>query len=268
MAGQTYQVWLQQPEHDGMPNGPPWAHGQNSNRIWSAVGAVMDDQVAKMRAAAKLRGPDYCASVSALDALLEHGKDRLLPRGSVSTPGATDEALTAYAARLDQAWTTWAQAGMPLGLLTQLKVAGFPATQTYLVNHIGKIYVLDGGGNLTISYAGACSNRMDLLGAIPSPLLNGFTLDARDQFYSHFMIIFSTTVTGLANTDGNSAKACLNQTVQRWRSGGAIYEGASMITSGNPLLGWPAGRLLGSLGAATLGSLGTAIFIDPGITTE
>jgi hypothetical protein len=260
MGGQTYQAWLQQPEHDGMPFGPRWAHGPVANAVWAAVGAVMDDQVARMRSAVKLRGADYCAKVGASDALDQIGNDRLLPRGSTD-PSLFNESDASYAARLNVAWTTWAEAGSPHGLLTALMVAGFPRSHMYLVNHIGKIYSLDNGGNLVIRTAGVCSSRMNLLGAIPSPLLKGFTLDARDQFYSHFMLIFTGPLSGMSYDADYPMKACLNQTVQRWRSGGAIYEGASVILTGNPLLGWPPGRPLGITGTATLGSLGTAFWI-------
>jgi hypothetical protein len=260
----TYVQYFQDPEL-----GPPVMHGPNATARWTSLGAVMDNQTTKMKTAAKLRGPDFCTSIGASDALDEHGKDRLLSRGG-TTPAAIDESDAAYAARLDVAPTTWEKAGMPVGILRALKIAGFPVEPTdpyywttgvFLINHNGRIVQLVKNELTIVGCAGPCVNRQNLLGAV-SGIMNGFTLEARDQFYSRFCLLFVQDVPTLVNTEGNPVKACLNQIVQRWRSGGADYVGAVVCPSGNFLWGWPLGATWGTW-RATWGTGVSARIINP-----
>lgn len=234
MAG-FYETWMSGPGF-----GPNWMHGPNGTAYWGAVGAMLDQQVARMKLGMRCRYPADALAAGMTDALDQQGKDRLLPRGG-TTPGAIDESNAAYAARLQAAWDAWAEAGTPEGLLLALGDAGFPLGPygAMMINHIGLTYTR-GGSGLVVSDQGAdCVNRQNLAGAVPSPPLTGFTLDARDQFFSHFFIIFQEAVSGLDNTAGNTVKACLNQTVARWRSAGAIYSGAVIVPSGAKVWGWP-----------------------------
>jgi hypothetical protein len=243
-------------------------HDSVGNAYWGAVGKVLDQQIARLKTGMKCRYPLEAAALGMSDALDEIGKDRLLPRGG-TTPGAGDESDSSYAARLVAAWETWAMAGQPRALLLALKVAGFPVhgtgplgtTGCMLVNHIGTIYGLDSSDNLITSTAGVCANRTNLHGVIPVTKLHGFTLDARDQFFSHFMLIFLQDVPGLDNADGNVIKACLNQTTKLWRCRGAIYNGAAVVPSGAKVWGWPAPIKWGDTGLKW-GANG-ARFIDP-----
>jgi hypothetical protein len=121
-----------------------------------------------------------------------------------------------------------------------------------IINHIGIMYALDGSDNLLVETRGAlaeCLNRTDLTGAIPATKLKGFTLDERDQFYSHFVILFREAIAGLDNTAGNTVKACLNRTVALWRCGGAIYNGATIVPAGARAWGWPNTAKWGDEGA-------------------
>lgn len=257
MAG-FYETWLKSPGF-----GPNWMHDPVGNAYWGVVGSVMDQQVDRMKLGMRCRYPLDAAAAGLSDALEELGKDRMLPRGGTAA-GGTDEAYDAYAARLVNAWATWAKAGTPQGLLIALKAAGFPtgATGAMIVNHIGMAYTLDGSGNLVVSQPCAeCVNRANLSGVVPSTKLKGFTLDARDQFFSHFAILFLQDVAGLYNTDGNAAKVALNQIVKRWRCGGAIYNGASVIPADKYVFGWPPTIKFGDAGLTFSGS--TARFIDP-----
>ena len=261
MAG-PYETWMSDPSF-----GPNWMHDPVGNAYWGVVGAMIDQQVARMKLGLCARYPANALAASMSDALDETGKDRMLPRGG-ATPGGSDESDADYAARLVNAWETWKLAGTPRGLLLALKAAGFPSgaawtTGTAIINHLGTIYALDGGDNLIVGKnAGAeCLNRTDLTGAIPATKLKGFTLDARDQFYSHFVILFRQAIAGLDNTAGNTVKACLNRTVAPWRCGGAIYNGAAIVPSGARVWGWPNTAKWGDIGAVW-GDNG-ATWIDP-----
>jgi len=413
MAG-FYEAWL-----SGAGFGPNWMHDPVGNAYWGVVGVMLDQQVQRMQLGLRSRYPTDALAAGMSDALDQQGMDCLLPRGG-TIPGATKELDASYAARLLTKWDTWAKAGTPLGLLTALKVAGFPVSSTayYLQadgtlgttppatsgaltatissgvalitmsstavgqttwpggsipvtasawvtggagsyvfgldsgeaicldrgyvggggsayvysdhghvpapqtitstpklftfnipvlattganvsdflmlsmtargsdgavlhigyggaqpltvgtlfppagcmmgTHSGQAYRMDAAGNLIVSQpCGACVNRMNLHGVVPSPALRGFTLDARDQFFSHFFLIFLQDVTGLDNTTGNLVKACLNQTVARWRCAGAIYGGAAIVPSGAKVWGWPstttwgAGSLMWGTNGAT-----------------
>lgn len=260
MAG-AYETWMRGPGF-----GPNWMHDPVGNAYWGVVGAMIDQQVARMKLGLCARYPANALAAGMSDALDLQGNDRLLPRGG-STPGASDESDASYAIRLQQAWETWTQAGTPLGLLRALKIAGFPVvatgtgTGTIIVNHIGRVYRLDDSDNLQVQSVGTCINRMNLQGEIPMLKLNGFTLDVRDQFFSHFMILFLETVADLDNSEGNPVKARLNRTVATWRSGGAIYNGAAIVPPGGGVWGWPPADVWGAEGDVW-GSDG-ATFIDP-----
>jgi hypothetical protein len=154
--------------------------------------------------------------------------------------------------RCQAAWTTWGQhetagggAGSAKAILTQLKHAGFPVEPTgsnywttgaFLVNHNGWLYQLVAGELTTVGQIGICLNRQDLTGAISGSTL-GFTLDARDQFYSHFCLIFLEDVVSLTDTDC-PAKARLNAVCKRWKSGSAIYNGCVVVPQENSAICW------------------------------
>jgi hypothetical protein len=261
MAG-AYETWFKSP---GI--GPNWMHDPVGQAYWGSVGKLLDDQVARMKQGIRARFPDDAAAAGMTDALFQIGQDRLLPRGG-STPGANNETLSAWATRLKNAWTTWQQAGQAHGLLTELAVQGFPmgagTTGTSIFNHLGRRYTLDNLGNLIVTRPCAnCQNRTDKTGAIPTPLIDGFTLDARDQFYACFCILFMQDVPSLTNAEGNTAKAILNQTVRRWRQGGAHYVGAAVVPQENSakVCGWPASMKVGGSGL-TVGLNGSR-FISP-----
>jgi hypothetical protein len=236
-----YEVWLASPKF-----GPNWMHDPVGNAYWGTVGKILDEQIGRMKLALRCHLPMEALAGGMDDALDEIGKDRLLPRGG-TTPGASDEPSETYAARLVSAWDTWALAGSPRGLLLALKAAGFPVEPTgsdywttgaFLINHLGIIYQLVSGAITVVGVAAPCINRQRLDGTVPGNLA-GFTLDARDQFFSHFALIFNESVSGLDNTPGNHAKACLNQTVARWRCGGSIYAGAAVVPTEAKVWGWP-----------------------------
>ena len=243
MAG-AYETWFKSP---GL--GPNWMHDAVGDAYWGSVGKMFDDQVSRMKTAVKARFPDFAAAGGMADALELQGKDRLLPRGG-STPGANDEALATWATRLKAAFSTWALAGSAKGLLTELKIQGFPGSGgTSICNHVGRRYYLDGSGDLVVTNpADVCVNRVALDGTLPSTRLHGFTLEGRDQFYSMFCVLFTVDVASLTNAAGNKPKAILNQTVARWRQGGAHYVGAAVIPPDAIGLGWPTGNLVGKAG--------------------
>lgn len=174
-----------------------------------------------------------------------------------------DPLVMGFVARAATSAGNGAQFQIAYGGATPTTVQTLPALAgAMLLNHLGQAYQVDAGGNLIVTApCAACSNRHDLHGNIPSPALHGFTLDCRDQFFAHFCILFLEAVTGLANTTGNLVKACLNQTVSRWRCAGAHYNGAAIVPPGARVLGWPPTVKLGDAGL-TLGANGV-VFIDP-----
>jgi hypothetical protein len=273
MSAGGYEAFFQSSQF-----GPNWMHGKWGNAYWRSIGKVLDAQNDLLRNAVSARTPDGAVALGMSDALDRAGDDRLLPRGS-STPDADppDESDASYAARLKSAWTTWGQddtlgggGGSVLGILTQLEIAGFPVQPTppnywttgaFLINHIGRIYQLNTTGGLhVVGEVDVCANRQNLDGSV-SGTLPGFTLDARDQFYSRWCLLFPVDVPSLVNTPC-IAKAKLNQICDRWKSASAIYSGAAIVPSGNFLWGWPTGSLWGTW-RATWGTGTSARFIDP-----
>ena len=257
MAG-DYEAWFSSPGF-----GPNWMHDPVGNAYWGTVGKIFDEQMDRMKTGLRCRNPSDALALGMSDALDQQGRDRLMPRGG-TLPGTTNETDASYADRLLHAWDAWSDAGRPKGLLVALKAAGFP-TGTYgamIINHIGIAYTLSDGGDLVVSKpCGACANRTNLQGVIPSTRLHGFTLDLRDQFFSHFLILFQVDVVGLYDNAGNYPKAALNQTVQRWRCGGAFYNGAAVVPSGKRVLGWPPTINVGDSGMVVGANQGR--FINP-----
>jgi hypothetical protein len=241
-------------------------HDPVGNAYWGAVGKMFDDQVTRMKAGLRARYPGDAAAMGMTDALELIGKDRMLPRGSTTTPGAENETLANWATRQQDAWATWAMAGTPQAILTELAVQGFPIgpTGTNIFNHIGLRYYLDTDGTYVAdgTSGGTCVNRVYKDGTLPSPPLAGTTLHSSDQFYSCFCVFFLQDVTSLTNDAGNQAKAILNQTVRRYRQGGAHYVGAAVNDSPsiNKVCGWPITRMCGETDLKCGGAIGR--FID------
>jgi len=266
-----YEQFLQ-----SMAFGPDWAHGTWWQKWWKSIGKVLDSQNALMETAYRVRNPDGAAALGYSDALDRQGDDRMLPRGG-TIPTASDESDAAYAARLKAAWTTWGQdpdtgggAGSVLGILRQIKIAGFPIEPTppnylttggFLVNHIGRIYQIIDDALYIVGDAAPCINRQDLTGTV-SGTLPGWTFDARDQFYSHFGLVFVVDVASLTNTDC-PARARLNAVCNRWKSGSARYAGCAIVPYADDAVcwGWPVSTTWGQadLNWGTNG----ARFIDP-----
>jgi hypothetical protein len=250
MSSGGYEDWL--------PSKCPWP-GPNWRKFWKAVGQVMDEQTTRMRLAGKASQPDGAQTLGLgtyyLQPALNHiGDDRGLPRGGTACD-VYDQTDVSYGATLKNAWTLWGQddddgggAGTVLGLMRELKRNGFPdgANGTVLVNHIGIAYTLISDA-LVMADCMPCINRTQKDGTIPVTPLKGFTLDARDQFYSHFVLLFLQDIPLYNIDDNGGAKPRLNGIVQRWKPGNAIYDGAIVIKTG-PVWGWPVGTKWGDTG--------------------
>jgi hypothetical protein len=250
MSTSGYETFFQSSEF-----GPNWMHGPWGKKFWAAIGRVLDAQNDLLRASQSARTPDGAVELAMSDALDRQGDDRLLARGGTA-PDEGDESNASYAARLKDAFDTWGQhetdgagAGSVKGILTQLKIAGFPVEPTppnylttgcFLINHLGRIYQLVSDELNVVGDASACVNRQQLDGTIPSPRLPGWTLDARDQFYSRWMLLFAEDVPELTNAD-NLAKARLNEICNRWKSASAKYCGCAVVPNeeGAVAWGWP-----------------------------
>lgn len=257
--------------------GPGWAHGPWWQKYWKAIGTVFDAQNDLIRAAQVARTPDGAVQLGMGDALDEQGLDRLLPRGG-SAPDQVDEADADYAERLKHAWTTWGQdsvrgggAGSIRGILEQLDVAGFPVQPTppnyvttgaFFVNHLGYLWQLRDGEPLMVTTVNGCVNRTKIDKTLPASPIFGWTLDARDQFYSKWMLLFVEDVPTLTNAADSAPKARLNEICKRWKSGSAIYCGAAIVPTEDSARcwGWP---LTDQWGDADVWGTNGARFIEP-----
>jgi hypothetical protein len=212
---------------------PPWLRGPNGFAYNSAVGKRMDAIIQLFRDAVLSKYPDYAAT----DSLNQIGRERQLPRA----PAQSD---ANYRTRLKGAWDLWGGdntaltgvgggAGSHLGMLTELATAGFPmgTTGATIIQHNG-VYAQLVSGALSLGAGPAMVNRKDLTGTVPGTLV-GFTLDARDQFFSKFAITFPANVASLRAATTDAAR--LNFIVEKWRPAMATYVGAFVIEVGG---GW------------------------------
>lgn len=243
----TYEAAFQSPTF-----GPGGMHDPVGNAYWGSIGKVIDDQIAKMKLAVRMSGPKGALALGATDALDELAHDRMLPRGG-TTPAGTEETDAALAARLDQAWDIWAKAGTPWGVLQQLSDAGFPVKPSsaetfgsegaFIVNHTGIMSGLrcDGTFQYEAATGNGCVSRTQLDGTLPVSPLFGWTLDARNQFYSRWILLFLWDVPTLLNDVGDPVKACLNQICSRWNELGAHYDGCAIVPTEDSAKcwGWP-----------------------------
>jgi hypothetical protein len=234
-------------------------------KLWKTVGKMMDDQTALMRTARAVTTPDGALAAGYSDALDQGGLDRMIPRGATAPNSAADETDAAYAARLDTAYDLWGGtrsggggAGTAVGMLKALLAQGFPSgiNGTIIMSHIGRWYAWDDA--LLYGDTMDAVNRQQTDGSVPTPVLKGFTLDSRDQFYSKFMIVFGQDVSGLTDTS-TIAKARLNKTVREWKSASAVYCGAVVVVT-NGVWGYPLTDLWGDSG--TWGD-GVSRYISP-----
>lgn len=219
--------------------GPAWMQRERGRLFWGAIGQVLDELNAKMKEATLARFPD-----TAPDDALEHiGADRKLDQGPTETNDA-------FRARLKRAFELWVLGGSHKGMLLELKAQGFPmgTNGAHIVQHNGRYSYLDGSDNLVLGDTMACINRANLLGSIPGTL-PGWTLDARDQFYSKFAVLFPVDVPALRPNTETAGR--LNVAVRKWKPGKGIYVGAFVVETGG-CLGWPLGQVLGDGG--TLGT--------------
>lgn len=218
--------------------GPAWMQRERGRLFWGAIGQVIDEQNANLKAATMARFPDYAPDDTALGAI---GNDRQLLRGPAETAAA-------YKVRLKTAFTAWLLAGTPAGILLQLKAQGFPmgTNGAHIVNHGGRWYRLNAGTDaLEFGATMDCMNRTDLTGVIPATKLKGFTLDWRDQFYSRFVLLFPADYSALR--PGTETAARLNAIVAKWKPAKAIYDGCTVIVSGGTW-GWPITKTWGDGG--------------------
>jgi hypothetical protein len=210
---------------------PPWLQAFWGGHYFKAVGRAMDGVTEAMRAAGNLKFPTQAPS----DALPYVARERGLPRG----PSETE---TAHRSRLENAWNLWPPDDTPgagvgggggshLGMLKELVIAGMPRGihGTTIIQHNGRYAQLDSSGALVIGAGPVCIHRHDLTGAVPGDLV-GFTLDARDQFYSKFALFFPADVPSLRA--GTAAAVRVNDVVNRWKPAGSIYVGAFVVTAG------------------------------------
>lgn len=230
---------------------PGWLRGLWGKRYFTALGKRMDALAQSWREAvlARLPGTVNGVNIAPSKALDLIGEERGLPR-------ATAEADPAYAARLENAWDAWQGDNVPLtgvgggggshlGMLLNLALLGLPTGTSgiTIVQQNGRYSQLVAGA-LSLGALMTCINRQNLTGAVPGNL-PGWTFEGRDNFWPEFGIVFPADVAAL--TVGSTLAASLNAVVNKWKPGGKLFIGTWVITAGH-LLGWPTGRVFGSVG--------------------
>jgi hypothetical protein len=189
----------------------------------------------------------------ALDAM---GFDRGIPRAGTETADNGGPNDLAYAARLNNAWTSWTYAGAHYGVLRALSVAGFITPSAIIVQDNGRYSQLTGVAgtiaDLTIGDLAICANRAGL---------PGWTFDHQTNYFSRFAIIYTSMPAALNSKSGQTIH---NKIVNQWRPGKADFIGTTVITSGR-IFGFAASPptlpLWGSVGNWG----GAATFIPPTI---
>ena len=218
-----------------LPARIPPPYGPEGKAWGGVVGRQIDAILSRLWGAIYARFPDLAPS-DGLDAV---GRDRRLPR----SPGEAD---ASYAARLKSAFSIWrgddrplvgkgGGAGSPLGLLQAIKALGLPVgtSGATVVQHNGRWFQLHASTGVLIKGVGSIAiNRQDLTGAAPGTL-RGFTLDARDQFYARFAVIFPVDVPGLR--EGTEIGAALSRAANDWRQAKEHYVGGFVHEVGG---GW------------------------------
>jgi hypothetical protein len=149
-------------------------------------------------------------------------------------------------------WDAWEFAGSHYGLLRALQVAGY-ATMKVIQQNGRYAYLSASAGDITDLSFGTLMACPDRTGSPP-----GVTLSPRNDFYSEFVLLFTTDAANLSSASG---QAILNNIVRVWKPSKAFYLGASVITAG-VVWGWPTTMNWGDVGRKWGGN--TSYFIDGG----
>jgi hypothetical protein len=214
----------------------PTTHQRPTGQAFQgALGDVEDALIDRAKQAVKTRFP----LLAPPDALTALGVERQMPQG----PG---ESAAAYAARLQDAWSSWVWAGTPYGMLRAFWATGYTNVVLAQVRG-GYQYTLDAGGNLVVSTGGTWT-----------PTYVG------DPFWSKFTIIFPTPLPaswvagGIPASTSNEANF-IRSIANTWKPGHATLDRIVIVTAGR-VLGYPI-RTIGA-GNGTLGG-GTSTVWSP-----
>jgi hypothetical protein len=196
----------------------------------AALGDVEDSLIDRAKQAVKARFP-LLAPPGALTAI---GVERMMPQGA-------SEPTAAYAARLTDAWQSWANAGTPFGMLRQFWSTGYTNVVLAQVRG-GKQYTLDAAGALVISSGGSWT-----------PTYVG------DPFWSKFDLLFvsplpAAWVAGGVPSSTSSEADFIRALIRSWKPGHATANRIIIVSAGR-VLGYPIRTLgagNGTLGGATV----------------
>jgi hypothetical protein len=231
MGLDRYQKWLPQ-------QGAEWLSGLRGQALKRALGAELDYQTGRLLQGLLARFPtkgnvdaNGLYGLPPTDALDQQGLDRRLRRG----PGESD---ADYSARLYAAWEAWQFAGSHYGVLRALANAGYAAMK--IIQQNGRYAYLSGtAGDITDLAFGTlmpCANR--------PAFAPGATFSARTDFYSEFVVLFTTDA---ANLSDSSGQAILVEIVKEWKPAKAHFVAAVVLLTGS-LWGWPTTRKWGDAG--------------------
>lgn len=194
------------------------------------LGDVQDYYIDRAKQAVKASFP----LLAPPDALTAIGIERQMPQGA-------GEPTAAYAARLQDAWNAWPNAGTPYGMLRQFWSTGYTNVVLAQVRG-GKQYRLDAGGNLLISSGGSWT-----------PTYVG------DPFWSRFDLLFVAPlppawIAGGVPSSMSSEADFIRALIRSWKPGHATPNRIIIVSAGR-VLGYPIRTLgagNGTLGAATV----------------
>ena len=176
------------------------------------LGDVEDQLLDRVKQSVKARFP----LLAPTDSLLALGVERQLPRG----PSETD---AAYAARIQNAWSTWPFAGTPFGVLSALFTLGY--TNVYLETCTGRQYTLP-------------VNALASMGNTALAAGQWFIDSARATNWSRFDVVFPTplptswaggaSVPAYSSDEAKRIRAAINQ----WKPAFALCNRVVIVTTG------------------------------------
>jgi hypothetical protein len=196
---------------------PGFLRGDYGQQLMRSLGILKDLALERARRAVRARMP----TLAPYDALPLIGDERQID----AVPG---EPAAAYAERLRNAWDTWRLAGLPLGVLRALRIAGFPTVT--LLQMRRHSFTLDADSNLVVANYGA-------------PVDQGYTpANYPATFWNAFGVVISEPFgwSGAVPADGSATAELCRRVLKRWKPAHAICDTITIVT-GIELWDWPAG---------------------------
>lgn len=208
---------------------PQWLRKDGVDEAWfEGLGDEKQQLEDLMRESLRAKLPGVCAP----DSLAAVGGDRGFVQGPTET-------VDQFRARVLAAWDLWYYAGTAYGVLTVLRLAGYP--NVAIIIQQGYIYTLDISGNLVITYSGG-------------PFSLGYP-----NFWNRFRVIFyaplpASWLPAPANIPANNSDEANNirNIIRTWKPAHADLKDIVIWYAGL-IWGFPTGGAPAYWGAGTWG---------------